>query len=286
MRTIRRPPPDRRRDAGAHRPRRADVARVACGSTWAWRPASARRIGCSRKRTGARRAAPTSRSVSWRPTAGRGPARSWTGSRSCRACASNTAAWSSRRWTPTPSSSGMPTVALIDELAHTNVPGSPREKRWQDVELILDAGIDVISTCNVQHLESVADAVADHHRSSGQRAPSGRSARGRRRGRAGRHEPPRAPPAHASRQRLPTRASADRARPILHRAEPDRASRALTPLRHVARRRAARGHRPESAARRRCRPSPNASSCRSTSDPSVDAPCVGARRSPAPFMHH
>jgi two-component system sensor histidine kinase KdpD len=53
-----------------------------------------------------------------------------------------------------------PEVALIDELAHTNVPGSPNEKRWQDVELIRDAGIDVISTCNVQHLESVADAVA------------------------------------------------------------------------------------------------------------------------------
>ncbi len=53
-----------------------------------------------------------------------------------------------------------PEVALIDELAHTNVPGSPREKRWQDVELIRDAGIDVISTCNVQHLESVADAVS------------------------------------------------------------------------------------------------------------------------------
>ncbi len=52
-----------------------------------------------------------------------------------------------------------PTVALIDELAHTNVPGSPRAKRWQDVDLIRDAGIDVISTCNVQHVESVADAV-------------------------------------------------------------------------------------------------------------------------------
>jgi len=52
-----------------------------------------------------------------------------------------------------------PTVALIDELAHTNAPGSPREKRWQDVELIRDAGIHVISTCNVQHIESVADAV-------------------------------------------------------------------------------------------------------------------------------
>jgi two-component system sensor histidine kinase KdpD len=53
-----------------------------------------------------------------------------------------------------------PTVALIDELAHTNVPGSPQEKRWQDVAIVRDAGIHVISTCNVQHLESVADAVS------------------------------------------------------------------------------------------------------------------------------
>jgi two-component system sensor histidine kinase KdpD len=52
-----------------------------------------------------------------------------------------------------------PTVALIDELAHTNVPGSPREKRWEDVELIRDAGVHVVTTLNVQHLESVADAV-------------------------------------------------------------------------------------------------------------------------------
>jgi two-component system sensor histidine kinase KdpD len=53
-----------------------------------------------------------------------------------------------------------PTVALIDELAHTNVPGSARVKRWEDVEVIRDAGIHVVSTLNVQHLESVADAVA------------------------------------------------------------------------------------------------------------------------------
>jgi two-component system, OmpR family, sensor histidine kinase KdpD len=52
-----------------------------------------------------------------------------------------------------------PGVVLIDELAHTNVPGSPREKRWQDVEAIRDAGIEVVGTCNVQHVESVADAV-------------------------------------------------------------------------------------------------------------------------------
>ncbi|HEY7702257.1 MAG TPA: universal stress protein [Candidatus Limnocylindrales bacterium] len=53
-----------------------------------------------------------------------------------------------------------PTVALVDELAHTNVPGSEREKRWQDVEAIRDSGIHVVTTMNVQHLESVADAVA------------------------------------------------------------------------------------------------------------------------------
>ena len=52
-----------------------------------------------------------------------------------------------------------PAIVLIDELAHTNAPGSPNEKRWQDVDRIRDAGIDVISTCNVQHLESIADAV-------------------------------------------------------------------------------------------------------------------------------
>lgn len=53
-----------------------------------------------------------------------------------------------------------PTVALIDELAHTNVPGSAREKRWQDVEIIRDTGIHVVTTMNVQHLESLSDAVA------------------------------------------------------------------------------------------------------------------------------
>ncbi|MEH2309169.1 universal stress protein [Nostoc sp.] len=53
-----------------------------------------------------------------------------------------------------------PQLALIDELAHTNVPGSPREKRYEDVEVVLAAGIDVYSTMNVQHLESLNDLVA------------------------------------------------------------------------------------------------------------------------------
>jgi two-component system sensor histidine kinase KdpD len=52
-----------------------------------------------------------------------------------------------------------PKVALVDELAHTNVPGSKHEKRWQDVMELLSAGIDVITAVNIQHLESIADAV-------------------------------------------------------------------------------------------------------------------------------
>src|SRR5690242_13701448 len=52
-----------------------------------------------------------------------------------------------------------PEWVLIDDLAHTNVPGSRNEKRWQDVEQVRDAGINVISTVNVQHLESLHDVV-------------------------------------------------------------------------------------------------------------------------------
>ena len=52
-----------------------------------------------------------------------------------------------------------PKVALVDELAHTNVPGSRNQKRWQDVQEMLDAGIEVITTVNIQHLESVNDVV-------------------------------------------------------------------------------------------------------------------------------
>ena len=53
-----------------------------------------------------------------------------------------------------------PQVVLVDELAHTNTPGSKNPKRWQDVEELLDAGITVISTVNIQHLESLNDVVA------------------------------------------------------------------------------------------------------------------------------
>ncbi len=52
-----------------------------------------------------------------------------------------------------------PNLVLVDELAHTNVPGSRHEKRWQDVEALLDGGVSVIGTLNVQHLESLHDLV-------------------------------------------------------------------------------------------------------------------------------
>ena len=54
---------------------------------------------------------------------------------------------------------GGPQVAVVDEFPHTNVPGSTRAKRWEDVHALLDAGIDVLTTMNVQHLESLNDQI-------------------------------------------------------------------------------------------------------------------------------
>jgi two-component system sensor histidine kinase KdpD len=54
-----------------------------------------------------------------------------------------------------------PQIAIVDELAHSNVPGSARAKRWQDVQLLLDNGITVLSAVNVQHLESLNDTIFD-----------------------------------------------------------------------------------------------------------------------------
>jgi two-component system sensor histidine kinase KdpD len=52
-----------------------------------------------------------------------------------------------------------PEVCLVDELAHTNVPGSQRVKRWEDVQVLLDAGITVLTSLNIQHLESLNDQI-------------------------------------------------------------------------------------------------------------------------------
>ena len=54
-----------------------------------------------------------------------------------------------------------PQICVVDELPHTNIPGSARSKRWEDVMVLLDAGIDILSTMNIQHLESLNDQVRD-----------------------------------------------------------------------------------------------------------------------------
>ena len=62
-------------------------------------------------------------------------------------------------WTPTPSSRRRPEWVLVDELAHTNIPGAKHEKRWQGIEELRGTGINIITTVNIQHLESLNDAV-------------------------------------------------------------------------------------------------------------------------------
>ena len=80
-----------------------------------------------------------------------------------------------------------PQVVLVDELAHTNTPGSKNPKRWQDVEELLDAGITVISTVNVQHLESLNDVVTQITGTRAARESARRGRPRRRPDRAGRH---------------------------------------------------------------------------------------------------
>ncbi len=54
-----------------------------------------------------------------------------------------------------------PQIVIVDELAHTNIPGSKNEKRWQDILDILDAGIDVVTAVNIQHIESINEVVKE-----------------------------------------------------------------------------------------------------------------------------
>ena len=77
-----------------------------------------------------------------------------------------------------------PQLALIDELAHTNVPGVEHSKRYEDIADVLDAGIDVFSTVNVQHLESLNDQVCELTGVTVRETFPDSGARHRRRGRA------------------------------------------------------------------------------------------------------
>ena len=123
-------------------------------------PASARPTRCSPRHRRASRKASTSSSASSRPTAARKPRHCSTASRSCRAARSNTA---DARWQEMDLDALLarrPQLALVDELAHTNAPGSRHPKRYMDVEELIAAGIDVYTTLNVQHIESLNDVVA------------------------------------------------------------------------------------------------------------------------------
>ena len=118
-----------------------------------------------------------------------------------------------------------PEVVLIDELAHTNVPGMQHAKRWQDIESLLEAGIDVISNVNIQHLESLNDVVQaitgvpatrDRARLRGARGRTGRTRR---------HDARGATPANGARQHLPAGQGRRGAVELLPARQPHRASR-------------------------------------------------------------
>ena len=179
-RRDRAPPPQpvdlrpRRHDPSVHRdqadrPHRAQRARrvgsVACaattGSCSGWPPVSARRTGCCRKDDRRTPRAGTSSSATSSRTTGRRRRRSPRGSSRSRTCAPSYGGLDLEEMDVDAVVRRAPELALIDELAHTNLPEARNEKRWQDIDEVLDAGIDVISTVNIQHLESLNDAIAE-----------------------------------------------------------------------------------------------------------------------------
>ncbi len=107
-----------------------------------------------------------------------------------------------------------PPLILVDELAHSNVPGSRHPKRWQDVEELLDAGIDVFTTVNVQHLESLNDVVGGITGIRVARDGAGHRVRRGRRGGAGGFAGRRTAGAAEGRQGLPAAAGRARRRRI------------------------------------------------------------------------
>ena len=129
-------------------------------------------------------------------------ARSSRASKSCRAARSSIAAATIEEFDLDAALARKPKLIIVDELAHTNAPESRHPKRWQDVEELLAAGIDVWTALNIQHLESLADVVS---RITGvvvrETVPGHRSA-ARRRRRAGRHHAGRTHPAPERRQGL------------------------------------------------------------------------------------
>ena len=138
-----------------------------------------------------------------------------------------------------PRSSGGRSLILVDELAHTNVPGSRHPKRYHDVEELLDAGIDVYTTVNIQHIESLNDVVAQITRVRVREIVPDCDPRPRRRHRAGRPDARRPDPAPEGRQGLRPQAGRAGAQALLLAGQSDGAARAGAAPHRRARRRAA-----------------------------------------------
>ena len=102
----------------------------------------------------------TSWSASSRRTAAPRPRRCWRASRSCRAARQPTAGTRLEEFDLDAALARKPPLLIVDELAHTNAPDSRHPKRYQDVEELLRAGIDVWTAVNIQHLESLSDVVS------------------------------------------------------------------------------------------------------------------------------
>ena len=103
--------------------------------------------------------APTSWSATWRPTAAPRPTPCWTGLEALPPQTVEHRGIKLREFDLDAALARHPAVVLVDELAHTNAPGLRHRKRWQDVEELLEAGIGVFTTLNVQHLESLNDVI-------------------------------------------------------------------------------------------------------------------------------
>ena len=193
-----------------------------------------------------------------------------------------------------------PPLALVDELAHTNAPGSRHPKRYQDVEELLAAGIDVYTTLNIQHLESLNDVVARITARPRARDGAGPRPRRGRRDRARRPPARRADRAPAARARSTSREQAERAldhffspgnltalRELALRRTAERVDEQMLQLHARARHRRALGRRRAGAGLRRARlPAPPGScappSARRRAARAVDgAPCRD-RRAAAP----
>ena len=169
-----------------------------------------------------------------------------------------------------------PEWVLVDELAHTNVPGTVHEKRWQSVEEILAAGINVISTVNVQHFESLNDTdLPDHHRARARDAAR-LGPRPGRRGRARRPDGRRADQPAEPRRRLRPRQDPRRPQQLLPARQPRGAARARPAQDRRRGRREARGlHRRRTRSRRPGRPR-TAWSCASRPGRSPRSSCAAA----------